>query len=330
MRHIGSRIGTPWQLVFEEFWDPWRSKRSTYPCRYPSRPCRCELVSFAHVRHRTRSTDPVTSRNRRFCNRRMGRLSDARPTVLPDRCQSVPGNGSPASRSVTPSLRSDLATGSDVTRHRDPSWWPSHFGGRDPEWSRRPSPGVGRCRRGTTGGHRPPMSSHRRDEIDPASVANDDLGRRSTSELFALYRAILRELRGRGVVRTENAPAGDYAEFLVATALGGVLAPNSEKSYDVMADGVRLQVKARVVSDPPRSGQLQLSTFRSFDFDEAVIVLLDDHDYGVRQAVRVPVEELRAVAVRDGHVNGYRVHARPALMSSPRAVDISTLLRKVT
>ncbi len=131
------------------------------------------------------------------------------------------------------------------------------------------------------------------------------------------------------MVRTENAPAGDYAEFLVATALGGHLAPNSEKSYDVLADGVRFQVKARVVSDPPRAGQLQLSTFRSFDFDEAIIVLLDDHDYAVRQAVRLPVEELQAVAVRDQHVNGYRVHARPALMASPHAVDISALLRAV-
>ena len=160
-------------------------------------------------------------------------------------------------------------------------------------------------------------------------MADDELGERSTSELFALYRAILRELRDRGVVRTENAPAGDYAEFLVATALGGDLATNSEKSYDVLADGVRLQVKARVVSDPPRSGQLQLSTFRSFDFDEGVIVLLDDHDYGVRQAVRVPVEDLQAAAVHDRHVNGYRVHARPALMTSSRAVDISELLRAV-
>lgn len=132
------------------------------------------------------------------------------------------------------------------------------------------------------------------------------------------------------MVRTENAPAGDYAEFLVAAALGGDLAPNSEKSYDVLADGVRLQVKARVVSDPPRSGQLQLSTFRSFDFDEAVIVLLDDHDYGVRHAIRLPVEHLQAVAVHDQHVNGYRVHARAALMTSPHAVDISALLRAVT
>ena len=47
--------------------------------------------------------------------------------------------------------------------------------------------------------------------------------------LFSLYRAILRELKGRGVIRTENAPAGDYAEYLVAAALGGKLAPTRKR-----------------------------------------------------------------------------------------------------
>jgi len=82
-----------------------------------------------------------------------------------------------------------------------------------------------------------------------------DLSTFSESGLFSLYRAILRELKSRGVIRTENAPVGDYAEYLVATALGGQLAPNSEKAWDVLGnDGEKLQVKARVVSAglPPR------------------------------------------------------------------------------
>jgi hypothetical protein len=45
-----------------------------------------------------------------------------------------------------------------------------------------------------------------------------DLSAFSESGLFSLYRAILRELKSRGVIRTENAPVGDYAEYLVATA----------------------------------------------------------------------------------------------------------------
>jgi hypothetical protein len=159
----------------------------------------------------------------------------------------------------------------------------------------------------------------------------DDLGQRTVGELFALYRGILQELRHRGVVRTENAPAGDYAEFLVAIAFGGTLASNSEKSFDVIADGRRLQVKARVVSDPPRSGQLQLSPFRSFDFDEAVIVLLNDWDYSVRKGTRVSATVVRDAAVFNSHVNGHIVHARPALLAAPGAIDdVTSLLQAVT
>ena len=44
------------------------------------------------------------------------------------------------------------------------------------------------------------------------------------------------------MIRTENAPVGDYAEYLVARALGGQLAPNSEKSWDVVgSDGEKLR-----------------------------------------------------------------------------------------
>jgi hypothetical protein len=103
------------------------------------------------------------------------------------------------------------------------------------------------------------------------------------------YRAILSELKHRGVVRTENAPVGDYAEYLVATALGGELAPNPQKSWDVPGEGgEKLQVKARVVSDPAKPGQLQLSPFRSPCFDSAVIVLLSATDYAVSRASKVP------------------------------------------
>jgi hypothetical protein len=66
--------------------------------------------------------------------------------------------------------------------------------------------------------------------------------------LFPLYRAILRELKGRGVIRTENAPAGDYAEYLVAAALGANW-HQLEKAWDVLgSDGEKLQVKARIAT----------------------------------------------------------------------------------
>lgn len=71
-----------------------------------------------------------------------------------------------------------------------------------------------------------------------------NLGELTISELLALSRRILAELRERGVIRTGNAPAGDYAELLVQRATDGELAPNSTKSWDVLTpEGDRLQAQ---------------------------------------------------------------------------------------
>jgi hypothetical protein len=126
------------------------------------------------------------------------------------------------------------------------------------------------------------------------------------------------------VIRTENARVGDYAEYLVATALGGQLAPNSEKLWDVLGnDGEKLQVKARVVSGPAEPGQLQLSPFRSFGFDSAVIVLLSDTDYAVSRASNVPRYVVETCAVCRQHVNGKVLFARPEIMGNPDATDLT-------
>lgn len=157
-----------------------------------------------------------------------------------------------------------------------------------------------------------------------------DVSTASTPALFALYRAILAELRSRGVVRTENAPAGDYAEYLVAAAFGGELAPNSEKSWDVrLSNGTHLQVKARVVSNPPRRSQRQLSPFRSFDFDAAVIVFLDEVDYAVSRAVEVPRAVVEANATYNTHVNGHILHATDAVFDHALSKDVTDRLRGV-
>jgi hypothetical protein len=155
-----------------------------------------------------------------------------------------------------------------------------------------------------------------------------DLATFSEPGLFSLYRAILSELKNRGVIRTENAPVGDYAEYLVAAALNGHLAPNSEKSWDVLTnDGERLQVKARVVSEPAQPDQLQLSPFRSFDLDSAVIVLLSAADYAVARASKVPSRIVETSAVYRQHVNGNVLFARPEIMNHPEATDLTATLR---
>ncbi len=159
---------------------------------------------------------------------------------------------------------------------------------------------------------------------------HDEIAAAPTPELLQGYARILGELRRRGIVRSANAPAGDYAEWLCWKALGGALEPNSKKSYDLLdGDARTVQVKARVVSDPPNPGQLQSSPFRSWDFSHAAFVLLDERTYLVRQASLLPAEVFARgdnLARRVDHVNGWCVYMTPAVMHHPSAVDITNAL----
>ena len=148
-------------------------------------------------------------------------------------------------------------------------------------------------------------------------------------ELLSGYARTLAELRRRNVVRSNNAPAGDYAEWLVARALGGELAHASEKSWDVaLPSGQRIQVKARVTSVPLRAGQLQTSPFRSWEFDTAAFVLLAAEDYHVSRAALLPVAIVRLHARWRSHVNGDVVMMNAALLDHPEATDLTEALNR--
>ena len=143
----------------------------------------------------------------------------------------------------------------------------------------------------------------------------------TNAELLALSGGALAELRERDVVRTANAPAGDLAERLVADAMGGELAPNSQKSWDVLVRATvadtpaqRVQVKARVVTDPANAGQRQVSAFRSWDCESVMFVLFDPM-YRVRSAALVPAELVREHATHVEFTASDRVFASDAMLA---------------
>lgn len=148
-----------------------------------------------------------------------------------------------------------------------------------------------------------------------------DLGALSVEELLRLSRDAVSELRKRGVVRTGNAPAGDYAEWLVMNVTGGELAANSTKSHDVVTGEERLQVKCRVVTDPAKRSERQLSPFRSWDCESVVIVLFDER-FGVRRMTRLPTEVVKAAARWQEHVRGWIVFATDELLANDAAVQM--------
>lgn len=162
----------------------------------------------------------------------------------------------------------------------------------------------------------------------PSAVAEPG-DERTTNELLAAYASTLAELRRRGVIRSNNAPAGDYGEWLIAKALSATIVANAAmKSYDLTtADARRVQVKTRVVSVPVRRGQLQASVFRSFDFDLAALVLLRDVDYAVHRAVLVPVHLVLGLSRRVEHVNGWCLMMTAEVLDHQEAEDITAATR---
>ena len=132
--------------------------------------------------------------------------------------------------------------------------------------------------------------------------------------LLATYESILAELRAREVVRTNDAPAGQYAEWLAWRVLGGDLAANAVKSYDLVTEQKRkVQVKARVLRKPNLVGERQLSPFRSFDFDDALVILFD-RTYQVLRAVLLPKAVVEAKSSYRKHVNGNILIARDTVL----------------
>jgi hypothetical protein len=154
----------------------------------------------------------------------------------------------------------------------------------------------------------------------------DSLGGASVSDLLGRYAAILQELRRRGVVRTRNAPLGDYAEYLAARVYEGELAANSVKSYDLLAaDKRRVQVKARAIGPNARSGAV-FSPFRSFDFDVAVLIAFDGSTYDVLWAREVPPADIEAASRFSRHING---HLPPVTAGVRLGIDVTTRFRVI-
>lgn len=135
----------------------------------------------------------------------------------------------------------------------------------------------------------------------------------TVGQLLLAQRQGLRELQRRKIIRGKGAVIGELAEWLVAEAYDGTLAPPSQKAHDVdLGDGTRIQVKARVVSAGGGAGDFQLGTVRHHDYDLLIAVLFDD-DVGVLDAIEIP----RALVERRGaEKNGaFTLHMNPTTIA---------------
>lgn len=129
-----------------------------------------------------------------------------------------------------------------------------------------------------------------------------DLTSMTVRQLLKLEAGVIRELKRRDLVRTNNKALGDIAEQIVHRARSGVIEPNSTKSHDITTpDGQRIQVKAMIQR---RTGAAaKFSQFRSTDFDTAVFLVLDDEEFDLAEAYEVPAQLIHEQARYSAHTN---------------------------
>lgn len=146
----------------------------------------------------------------------------------------------------------------------------------------------------------------------PPPRAEFDASEGSVGQLIEAYASILGELRQRGLVRTNNAPSGDLAEYACAIVYGGTLVLNSEKSYDLHAcDGRRIQVNVRNMRSDTRQSAI-FSVFRSIDFDACIFVLIDTDTQRVRAAFERSADYVATHGTHRAHTHGFAVRVSQA------------------
>ena len=160
--------------------------------------------------------------------------------------------------------------------------------------------------------------------VAPASMGDDpDPGFESLTvgELLGTYSRVLAELRLRNLVRTNNAPIGDLAEYCAASVYDGLLAPNSERSYDLIAaDGAKIQVKVLLIR-PGTGPAAAFSPIRSFEFDACLFLLIDNERNVVLAAREWTANQVREHGRHQTHTNGTVVRMAQVRANTIPGVD---------
>ncbi len=142
------------------------------------------------------------------------------------------------------------------------------------------------------------------------------------SQLLQLHGSALDELDRRGITRSQNAPLGDYTEYLVCHTYGFEMAANSVKSYDATDENkVRYQIKSRRrVGAGAKAGRL--SSLRSFDFDFLIGALFNP-DYTISRAAKIPVDVVKENCGISGHTNSHIFHLRDSVWELDQVEDVT-------
>ena len=149
----------------------------------------------------------------------------------------------------------------------------------------------------------------------------------SVAELLKLHGGILDELNKRSVLRSQNNPTGDYAEYLAAKGLHLKLQSNSKSGFDAIDEqGNKVQIKGRRIT--PKNQSRQLGVIRNLEkrqFDYLVGVIFDEA-YSVSQALKVPHPVIGRYAEYNDYQNGHILQLSGGILADENVEDITSKL----
>jgi hypothetical protein len=151
-----------------------------------------------------------------------------------------------------------------------------------------------------------------------------------SSELFEFYASILDELRERKIVRSSNAPLGDYCESLFCKAFNWNQHRNSKAGFDAdeTSSGNRYQIKGRRITKYTKTRQLGIIRQlpgKQFDF---LAACLFNEDFSVRRAAIIPHELIEPYSKYSKHSNGWQFQLKENVWELRGVEDVTNQLKE--
>lgn len=150
-------------------------------------------------------------------------------------------------------------------------------------------------------------------------------------ELLKFYSEIIDVLRERKIIRSSNAPLGDYCEWLFCNALGWKIEPGSKKGYDAVdSNKIRIQIKGR--RPTKQNKRRQLSAIRNLEeknFDLLAACIFNE-DYTVLKAAIIPHAVVARNSKYSNHTRSWTFILDDKIWEQDGVIDVSNELKKYT
>lgn len=145
----------------------------------------------------------------------------------------------------------------------------------------------------------------------PIRLFAHDVAAMTTSDLLPTYVAIQDELAARDVASSGNLLTGQLGEYLFINAFGWEAGATSQAGFDAVDGSLRIQIKARRLSQG--GGNEQLGAIRDLDGFDVLAVVLFSHGYQVVAASLISAKVVRGISDFDAHTNSWHLMCTDAL-----------------